>query len=1209
MALKLERARTLVDNLAGERVRWLQTRDGLVDGHRRLLGDSLLAAGFLTYLGPVELVARASIVNQWSVDLETQEVPFTGRFSLTAFFYEPNVLIRWHENGLPPDEFSAENATILMQSARTAWIVDPQEEAQRWLLEELGSEVTLVDFDEEICESTVLETFHRHVPLVVENVNQRNVHELDDVFVLQEVASSNCGKCREGKRAHVVFLVSREPLPLPGAIVKRVNQLSFVLGADGLETKMLGLLVGSENPSLEERKVAQQEAILRNKQTLADLEEQILRLLNESQTPLLEDEELYRVLESSRVTFATVSSDLVQAEQARQEIEASREVYRPCAARAALLFLVLGELRRINALYRYSLGWYKGLFLVSLERSGRVQQVAERKRRIDEYHTYNVFRNVCRGLFDYDRKLFAFYMCIRLLFAEEAMSAREYHFLVNGARTVDRTEQMENPCRGWLTEAHWDQLTDLDRLPGFHGIVESFAELPEDWHRWYLSPVAERTPLPATWEVNLKMFQKYLIVRCLRMDRIENCIEQFTREQLGAKFVHVAATSSLTDAFRESSPHTPVLLLLRGASNPERSVGRLRRRAHPSTMDGFECISMAEGCLESFVALLKHCIAKESWLYVASCHLSERFLKQLPRVVAFLRQVNPNSKFRLWLDSEPHVALPASVLESCIKLAYEEPKGIKHHMGSLYEDLAEERFKKASVTLKQTETTYKRLLFSLAFLHGLLLERNNFLQLGWLEPVHFVANDFGLAESLLVYGLEKLPVKKVNDPRIQRGKARSVDAILEDDFHGLGLTGDVQEEQQHDSTPWQFIKGAILEMCYGAQIGPDWDRRIYDTYVEELFQPRLLALPTGSPSTHGWFRLPRDGTYQTYVDFIAGQLPDRDGIEVFGQHENANIKYLASRSGYMLQMLARLAAVAAVAPTHPQQQRQTGQDSGRQAISDLLSTLPVYLSLESALRIVGSGANTRTPISDAMLAEVRSYNSLLARVRLDVNCALQTLSGATDDPSGRWTRLIDALHQNSVPEGWRQGGEGLERRTSLADWVLQLRESVQYFRRWTETGQLPAEIVLGRFTNPARFLNAVLQHYANVNHVPFAEVRWSFTMFATPKPLERIPIEEGFIAWGLLLENGSWDWEKQTLAVPDILETMCPMPPIAFRPTRMAKEEEESASCTPSHFLCPLFHGSRRGEDSYVLAIPLAVGEGQDAKGWTRYNTALLLKA
>uniref|UniRef100_A0AAG5CXL4 Dynein heavy chain AAA lid domain-containing protein n=1 Tax=Anopheles atroparvus TaxID=41427 RepID=A0AAG5CXL4_ANOAO len=118
-------------------------------------------------------------------------------------------------------------------------------------------------------------------------------------------------------------------------------------------------------------------------------------------------------------------------------------------------------------------------------------------------------------------------------------------------------------------------------------------------------------------------------------------------------------------------------------------------------------------------------------------------------------------------------------------------------------------------------------------------------------------------------------------------------------------------------------------MCYGAQIGPDWDRRIYDTYVEELFQPRLLALPTGSPSTHGWFRLPRDGTYQTYVDFIAGQLPDRDGIEVFGQHENANIKYLASRSGYMLQMLARLATVAAVAPTHPQQQRQTGQDSGR----------------------------------------------------------------------------------------------------------------------------------------------------------------------------------------------------------------------------------------------------------------------------------------
>lgn len=76
-------------------------------------------------------------------------------------------------------------------------------------------------------------------------------------------------------------------------------------------------------------------------------------------------------------------------------------------------------------------------------------------------------------------------------------------------------------------------------------------------------------------------------------------------------------------------------------------------------------------------------------------------------------------------------------------------QGIKHHMGNLYDEIGEARFKQATAAMKQsttktssTEAHYKRLLFAMAFLHGLLLERNNFQQLGWLEPYHFVNNDF-----------------------------------------------------------------------------------------------------------------------------------------------------------------------------------------------------------------------------------------------------------------------------------------------------------------------------------------------------------------------------------------------------------------------------------------------------------------------------------
>ncbi|ETN58448.1 hypothetical protein AND_009954 [Anopheles darlingi] len=362
MALKLERARSLVNNLASERVRWTTIKNGLEADYVRLIGDSLLASGCLTYYGPLDIASRTVLFDQWIIDLQTMEAPFTAQFSLTAFFYQPEVLVRWKENGLPPDDFSAENATILLNSTRAPLIVDPQEEAQKWLLAELDdARVVLVDFDDEISEETVVQTFQQHVPFVVEN-------------------------------RHFVHVISREPLLLPEHLLKSLNQLSFVLGAEGLEVKMLALLVEHENPSLEERKAELQCTILKNKQTLTDLEERILRILNESTIPLLEDQELYEVLQTSRETDEIVSEELKQAEVARGEIETARDVYQSCAERSALLFLVLGDLQQFNPLYSYSLEWYKMLFLQSLERAGRVQVVNERKRRIDDYHTFNVFR-------------------------------------------------------------------------------------------------------------------------------------------------------------------------------------------------------------------------------------------------------------------------------------------------------------------------------------------------------------------------------------------------------------------------------------------------------------------------------------------------------------------------------------------------------------------------------------------------------------------------------------------------------------------------------------------------------------------------------------------------------------------------------------------------------------------------------------------------
>lgn len=63
-------------------------------------------------------------------------------------------------------------------------------------------------------------------------------------------------------------------------------------------------------------------------------------------------------------------------------------------------------------------------------------------------------------------------------------------------QVLDREGQMDNPCPGWLADAYWDNITELDKLTNFHGLMNSFEQYPRDWHLWYTSATPEKAMLP-----------------------------------------------------------------------------------------------------------------------------------------------------------------------------------------------------------------------------------------------------------------------------------------------------------------------------------------------------------------------------------------------------------------------------------------------------------------------------------------------------------------------------------------------------------------------------------------------------------------------------------------------------------------------------------------------------------------------------------------
>lgn len=41
----------------------------------------------------------------------------------------------------------------------------------------------------------------------------------------------------------------------------------------------------------------------------------------------------------------------------------------------------------------------------------------------------------------------------------------------------------------------WDNITELDKLPCFHGVIDSFETFSKEWREWYLNPEPELQPL------------------------------------------------------------------------------------------------------------------------------------------------------------------------------------------------------------------------------------------------------------------------------------------------------------------------------------------------------------------------------------------------------------------------------------------------------------------------------------------------------------------------------------------------------------------------------------------------------------------------------------------------------------------------------------------------------------------------------------------
>ncbi|KAG4100119.1 dynein heavy chain and region D6 of dynein motor-domain-containing protein [Neocallimastix lanati (nom. inval.)] len=1151
---KLQRAEILLGGLGGERQRWSDIIQQLNVTINNLIGDILIASGVTAYLGVFTKTYRNECIDDW-IQKCGERIPCSDHFNLSKVLGDPIHIREWNIAGLPSDEFSIDNGIIVEYSRRWPLMIDPQGQANKWVKNMEGdnnlSVIKLTDSDYVRSLENAI-TFGQ--PVLIENVKE----ELDPILtpILCKTIFVNGGvKCIklgdnivEYSDSFKLYITTklRNPHYLP-EISTKVTLLNFMITPEGLEDQTLGIVVQKERPELEEEKNQLIIQSAENKKKLKEIEDKILSILSNDDGNILENLEAIEALSSSKRISNELSEKQKIAEATEKKIDETRNSYLPIAKHASILFFCTTDLANIEPMYQYSLTWFIDLFSNSIVMSNKSNNLKRRLKNLESYFTYSLYCNVCRSLFEKDKLLFSFLLCISILRKQNEINEEEYSFLITGGLML--SNNYENPASSWLSEKSWSEICQLSDITNFKGLRENFNS--DEWLEWSESQNPYQAPIPNCFEEPRTDFQKLLLVRAIRPEKIVPSVQEFVKLKLGHKFVE-PPPFDLASSFEDSSNKTPLIFILSPGVDP---ILQLFKLAEDKGFSGAKCqtISLGQGQGPIAAEMIERAKVEGTWVVLQNCHLAISWMGALEKIVDDMNQsTTVNKNTRLWLTSYPTEHFPVSILQNSVKMTNEPPKGIKANLLKSYlsNPISDEKFFNACT--KRNE--WEKLLFGLCFFHAIVQERRNFGPLGWNIPYEFNESDLSIS-------------------------VRQLQIFLDN----------------YEEIPFKALTYLTGECNYGGRVTDDWDRRTLVNILSCCYCPQIIEENEYKFMQSNIYYVPSESDYNSIIEYIK-QLPLNQLPDIFGIHDNGDIARQLSETKQLFNSIILT-------------QEKSGNDSGNAKSSDeivteissgILEGLPEKYPVEEAMKKFP--VNYNESMNTVLIQEMVRFNKLLDVIyksMIDIQKAIKGLVVMSQELE----EVYKALLVGKVPSKWAQ--KSYPSLKPLGGYVKDLLARLKFFDNWFKNGR-PDVFWMSGFFFTQSFITATLQNYSRKYVVPIDELVLDFEILSVDN-MDSSPTD-GVYVNGLFLEGARWDRNKKAIneSYPKVLYDTLPV--IWFKPVKQSDKNSRFK------YHCPVYKtSSRRGvlsttghSTNFVIAIDLPIDKSE--RHWILRGVAILLQ-
>uniref|UniRef100_A0A8D0CSV5 Dynein, axonemal, heavy chain 5 n=1 Tax=Sander lucioperca TaxID=283035 RepID=A0A8D0CSV5_SANLU len=1150
---KMSNATALIGGLGGEKVRWTDSSAGFQTQIKHLVGDVLLAAGFLSYAGPFNQEFRSLMLELWKTEMKEKLIPFSPDLNVIGLLVDNATVSEWNLQGLPSDDLSIQNGIVVTKAARYPLLIDPQGQGKTWIQNrERDQQLQVTSLNHKYFRSHLEDSLSLGRPLLLEDVGEDLDPVLDNILDKNYIKSGSTYKVKVGDKevdvmkGFTLYITTKLANPAYSPEVSaRTAVVDFTVTQRGLEDQLLGRVILLEKQELEAERVKLLEEVTSNKRKMQELEDSLLFRLTSTQGSLVEDQSLIEVLRVTKTTAQEVSEKLSVAAETEGKINQAREEYRPVATRGSILYFLIVEMSLVNVMYQTSLRQFLGLFDSSMQHSAKSQLTSKRIGNIINFLTYQVYCYTARSLYEEHKLLFTLLLALKIDLQARNISHAEVLTFVKGGASLD-LNSVESKPRRWILDQTWLNLVQLSSLPPFTQILSQVSQNERAWRTWFDHPTPEHAKLPDGYEEKLDTFRKLLLIRSWCPDRTTAQARSYISDSLGQQYAE-GLVLDLDAMLAESDNRTPMVCLLSMGSDPTENIERLAKNK------GAPCrpISMGQGQEVHARRLLANSMTDGGWLLLQNCHLGLDFLDELLETVTAATPESAHKGFRVWLTTDVHPRFPITFLQSSIKFTNEPPLGMKAGLKRTFSGVTQDQLEISNLP------QWKPLLYAVAFLHTTVQERRKFGPLGWNIPYEFNQADFTSSMQFVQNHLDDLDSKR--------------------------------------GVNWSCLRYMLGEVQYGGRVTDDLDKHLLNTFTRVWFSEYTFS---DKFCFYKGYSIPgRAKTVQDVLQHIEG-LPLVDSPEVFGLHPNADITYQTNLANETLSTIINIQPKDSGGGAG-----ETREASVQRLAGEMLEKLPpdyVPHQVKGQLQKMGP----LQPMNIFLRQEVDRMQRVISIVRSTLTDLKLAIDG-TIIMSEDLRDALDCMFDARIPRLWLRLSWPS---ATLGFWFSELLERNQQLSGWISAGR-PNQFWLTGFFNPQGFLTAMRQETTRAN----LSRGWALDTVTLSNDVTKMMREDvsapppedigGVYIYGLFLDGAGWDRRSAKLseAPPKVLFT--PLPVVHVYAVSAAGGVGGGAAAV-SLYLCPVYKKPRRTDLNFIFSLQLR--SVQPAEHWTLRGAALL---